>query len=227
MENIKKTRELISLDDPRVKQMEEYDAARLSDAIQLNKTVNLFYPAKVMVETYKGEHDKKDWFHAVYVIVASQIGHITINFNSYTKKYNLWAWELNQMEHISNDRAREIKNKFEAPNLIGVLTEKKIKDWVKYYEQVLTAVDAKATENREAKEEFLDKVKDNPHLKWNPAKTKGTIINGGLEYTFDIGEDYIYEKLGIHYSTPSTYASFVHMANNQCTPPIIKSNVQE
>lgn len=129
------------------------------------------------------------------------------------EKYQIYCqslWEFRNVLSVS--KQYDIENSVEKPKNIGVLTSKKIQDWINYYERVynLMKIEKELCENKV--ELFRNKLSNVPDVEWNTDKKSGYIVRNGLKYSFWIQYDgYIQEKIEVHYKTNSIFEEFERM----------------
>lgn len=170
------------------------------------------YPAKIMVCL---DNSTKE---TVYDYAEVQLLHddfeIVVSHDEYRKKYVISARITENLPNIDNDTIWQIMRELQEPNQIGVLSAKKILEWVNYYEAIYSRAYRINEENAKEKEAFLLSIKDMP-VKWNEDKDRGTIVKNGIEFTFTIGRKYVTKKMELHYDVPTTIKSFKLLSDNK------------
>ena len=187
-------------------QIREDDVA---NAVNLAKVVSAYYPAEAMVNVT--EYDDKFHYGHMEVKLQHEFLDLRISFG-YTKKYDISCMSLT-FKNLSGSTV--YGHKFEKPNQIGVLNEKKILQWVNYYEQVYQRAAELDKASAAKKELFLLSLKGLP-VKWfGTDKRRGSIIKNGIEYSFNIGDEGVSQKIELHYKIPSTLAAFKLLSDNK------------
>jgi hypothetical protein len=153
--------------------LSEYQNKELDAACRLSLTVRKFHPCHVMVlgEDYDGS------FHFERAEVKLEHAFLYIDIAiDHKKKYHIHcSFNLPNTTYYTR---QEVDKKLEKPNNIGVLSSKKIQDWINYYEKVYAGLkeSSEANGNKEAK--FRESIKDLP-VKWLDKK-RGYIVKNGV-----------------------------------------------
>ena len=173
----------------------------------LSNEVSKFYPSEVRY-ILTGD-DIFDLNHCEVILTHD----LDFRVQLIKEKYQIYCqslWEFRNVLSVS--KQYEIENSVEKPKNIGVLTSKKIQDWVNYYERVynLMKIEKELCENKV--ELFRNKLSNVPDVEWNTDKKSGYIVRNGLKYSFWIQSDgYIHEKIEVHYKTNSNFEEFERM----------------
>lgn len=174
--------------------------------------VNPYHPAKIMCRVT--EEDGKLYFeHAEVKLIHKDID-IRIGYETYIKKYSISADMRKHFKNIDLHTIARIQHDLKKPNEIGVLTKKKIEDWVQYYESLYSRCFMEDQKNGGEKAAFLESIKGWP-VRWNADKKSGRIIANGIEMTFTIGDTYVSKKLQLHYSVSDDIETFQRLADNK------------
>lgn len=184
-----------------------YHQSVINYSKELSNEVSKFYPSEVRYiltgdDTFVLNHCEVILTHDLYFRVQL-----------IKNKYQIYCqslWEFRNVLSIS--KLDEIENSVEKPKNIGVLTTKKIQDWVNYYERVyyLMKIEKELCENKV--EQFRNKLSNVPDVEWSKDKKSGSIVRNGLKYSFWIQSDgYIQEKIEVHYKTNSNFEEFERM----------------
>jgi len=197
--------------------MEQFKKLKLPTSTDFEKIeqraveVNKFYPAKIMVCV-----DDSEGLHFNYAEVRLEHPDIviTIRYDEYRKKYEVGANIESHFKNVTWDTVLGIKRSLHKPNQIGVLSAKKITEWVNYYEAIYSQAFRIDQQNGNEKERFLLSLKGLP-VKWNADKKGGTIIKNGITFTFSIGATYVTKKMEINYNVPDTIESFKLISDNK------------
>ena len=104
-----------------------------------------------------------------------------------------------------------------APNNIGVITDKKLSDWKTYLLNRKNTAEAEKNRRENSAAAFLAKIKSFDHSgckTYQIGETSGRIVCNGLEYTYNIANGVVNEKISVHYSA-GKFDSFVKMINGE------------
>lgn len=131
-------------------------------------------------------------------------------------KFHIWCESLWLLEDkVSRYETKEIINSLTEPKNIGVLTTKKIADWVAYYELYHAKMKEVAEKNTNGVEAFLNNMKQIPDVVWNGDGKGGCLDRNGIRYTFNTSKDgCITENVELHYKVGNDFESFKKLSNN-------------
>lgn len=187
------------------------DVRNVNDNIELQKEVVKFYPCEVMLMF--NHYDNKEHFEYSIVQLKNDLCSISINKNWDGKKYHIGTNDYVVNNLSSNQRDNIIKS-FEAPNNIGVLSTKKIQQWIDYINLYVTEIKRKDSENSDKIALFLESIKDEP-VKWYSENKRGAIYKNGLRYEFNIDNGYIDEKISLEYFGGQNLELFKQLSDNK------------
>lgn len=171
-----------------------------------------YFPAKIMVRL--DEHEGKKYYQYGEVRLLHPDIHMSVKYDQYRKKYHITADMREHFQNITTDTVNSVKSDLNKPNEIGVLSAKKILEWVHYYEAIYSRIFRKDQENGSAKAAFLKSIEGLP-VKWSHDKKQGSIVKNGVEFSFTIGDTYVSKKLELHYSVDASLESFKALADNK------------
>lgn len=181
----------------------EYHTKRINETIQFYYEVLKFYPCSISVEFTIYENEQGEglvYSERMNVFLNHDELKIQITFDDYRKKYNIFAHFERMYPNVDRYQRREIeKNKIQPKN-IGVLTAKKINEWVKYYEEINEELKTKNDINVNKIELFRAKLRTLNNVQYYKDGKSGYIDNKekGLTYSFEILEGgYIKEDIRI------------------------------
>ena len=97
----------------------------------------------------------------------------------------------------------------QPPKNIGVLSKKKIFDWIEYLGKSDQVKEKLSKQTTDKVETFLKSL-EGLNVHWHD-KTSGYIVRGGLIFSFSIDRGVISQRIEIHYSTPNTLQSFLNI----------------
>ena len=187
------------------------DVRNVNDSIELQKEVAKFYPCEVMLMF--NHYDNKEHFEHSIVQLKNDLCSISINKNWDGKKYHIGTNDY-VANNLSSYQKNDIIKSFEAPNNIGVLSNKKIQQWIDYINQYVTEIRNKDKENSDKIALFLESIKDEP-VKWYSENKRGAIIKNGLRYEFNIDAGNIDEKISLEYFGGQNLELFKQLSDNK------------
>jgi hypothetical protein len=198
-----------------LKKLSDWDKERVKQAEESAAQISLYYPVEA-----RHEFSKPDSYE--YSRVVAQYCLIDVEVIVYKGKYEFICSTLKELTNTTHHTITEIQKSLPTPNKIGVLTEKKIKQWLEYWYEVYKKALATNNKNKAKEETFREQLKireqNGYKIQWRFDNNKaGTIIFGGLVYEFTIHPTYINERISIHYATDSTLESFCSLADNKYT----------
>ena len=188
------------------------DVRNVNECIELQKEVAKFYPCEVMLMF--NHYDNKEHFEHSIVQLKNDLCSISINKNWDGKKYRIGTNDDQHLNNISGYVRSNIRDSFEAPNNIGVLSNKKIQQWIDYINQYVTEIRNKDKENSDKIALFLESIKDEP-VKWYAENKRGAIIKNGLRYEFNIDNGNIDEKISLEYFGGQNLELFKQLSDNK------------
>jgi hypothetical protein len=198
-----------------LKKLSDWDKERVKQAEESAAQISLYYPAEARHEFSQNTYE--------YSRVIVQYCLIDVEVIVYKGKYEFICSSLKELTNTNRNTIEEIQKTITEPNKIGVLTEKKIKQWLEYWYEVYKMALVINNENKAKEETFREQLKireqNGYKIQWRFGDNKaGTIIFGGLLYEFKINPTYISEKISVHYETSSTLESFCSLADNKYKP---------
>jgi hypothetical protein len=201
----------------------------LAEFTALNLTIdNEYHKSSIQFDINKAEEYSKiipceimfvvDNEEGIYYYEYSEIRIIDslvfiLKYDSYRKKFNIHCRSIDtDFKNIDTYTIEREKEKLTKPNLIGVLTAKKVNDWLNYYKELYTALKVINEANSDKVGAFLKSLEGLPVV-WHGDK-KGTIERGGMLFTFHINATYINTSIEVHYRTGSDLQSFLKLTDN-------------
>lgn len=115
-----------------------------------------------------------------------------------------------------NDLPNEAGIKAKAgkqPNFIGVLTDKKVNEWLDYCDKINDALEHEWQVLNEKVQTFYVSLSEYP-VKYSENRKKGYYILNGLKYSFYISNLCIYQSIEVHPSSPASFQMFLKLSNN-------------
>lgn len=189
--------------------MLEYQKEELDQTNRIVKELNQFSYQWEAVALFKDEPWRKR--------IVLKDGIVAVNFSRYDRKYDFYLRD--KLPYVSNYTYDKIKEGIKAPQQVGVLTEKKIADWINF----LTAVQSEAKKISEERvkdiNKFLAKMAEmgaEVRKEYNDGYS-GELVKNGLEFRFEVGNDdgYISKRITLYYQTGNTEDVFLKLADNQ------------
>lgn len=140
---------------------------------------------------------------------------ITIHYYDYAKKYCICCYEIDRTENVSTSQITQQKNKVGEPKNMRTLSKLKIREWIKFYENVSILVSEVKKNNDTIRENLIKKFSIFP-IKWVIKDTKGYISLNGIRYTFNIEPNHFSESLEIeNLRGKDKFGIFIRLSNNQ------------
>ena len=131
------------------------------------------------------------------------------------KVYSITSGDYSKFKNISNWDRRKIKDDVEAPNRIGVLSTKKIQDWIIYHENIYNKVKAISDENTAKIDDFLKSIEPLPFT-YRDGKLRGEIVKNNIRFSYYISDGCISKSLEL-ISTTATIKNFLKLSDNSIT----------
>jgi hypothetical protein len=173
----------------------EYHTKRIEETIQQYREVEKYFPCYLVADIETNEN--YNYLESIEIFLKHETIKIQIRFDDYRKKWYIFAHFSNMYPNLSHDFKTWEQRKHPEPQNIGVLTTKKIENWVKYYENLDAIFSAKNNDNKNTIQEFRNKLAGLP-VKWSKDNASGYIDNNGLTYYFNICETgHITERIEI------------------------------
>jgi len=191
----------------------EYHLKRLLELKKFVSVVKMFHPCTCECTVDEGEDDKYS-FEYGNVYLTNDICKIIINQYNNKSNYNISLDE--RFDNLTNYDIQNIKENFTEQKKIGVLSTKKINDWVEYKQKVYLACKEKNEEKTNVVSSFLKSI-EKENVNWYYNKTQGEIIKNGIVFKFKIETGYVSTKIEIDYHVNDTLENFKKLADNKYT----------
>lgn len=116
--------------------------------------------------------------------------------------------------YMDRDNLYRIKRQFSRPNNIGVLSQKKIDDWVTYGTNYCRMMGIENERNGKIIADFLSEIRCQPDVQWGKDNQSGYIYRNGIEFKFSIKNTKIHQEISclIPYGDLET---FFQLADNK------------
>ncbi len=160
-----------------------------------------------------------------YVIGIELDNNVIIRPKSYDKKYHFYMDK--KYPFVNYQDTNRISEQFKKPVEVGVLSTKKINDWINYLMNIDKEEKKLSNEKQEKIDTFLKTLEHEP-VKWinksfdtdskyNGYDIQGGIIKNGINYSFRIDKDsgYIRETIEIDWRTKQNLQSFKAMVKGE------------
>ena len=197
--------------------LSEYNQKEIDTTIELAKKISEFSPAEPIF--YLSEEDGKFFFeHTAGAKLEHASLSIFVRHNQYSKKYHVICDSIDRLPNVDMHTKNDVLKSITAPVTIGVLSTKKINDWVRYYEQVYAKLTEKSAQHGSKIDEFLKSI-EGMDVHWWDNKKQGEIIRNGIRFRFKIGTESVSKEIDIHYNVPATLDSFLHLSDNKFKAP--------
>lgn len=146
-------------------------------------------------------------------------GRFIVRYESYLKKYDFSTNAIYEYIDPYTQRTTAESLKVPKPKNVGVLTRKKVEDWIFY----LTALDVEkkieSDKRKEAVRVYLEKVKSLPNIDIHKEDNGDIRIRserGGILYRGEVDKNtgYISEKIEFLWTTGSKIEDFMKLSDN-------------
>lgn len=184
----------------------------INEALKFSGTIAPFYPCYPMfrVSEHKGCQYYENW--NIRLMHPSLI--LEIRYANYNKKYFINCLSIDDLQNINQRSVEHAKKYISAPNSIGVLTAKKLLQWVNYYESLYATLKTENDTNSNEIQQFIASLDGLP-VKWNIDKKGGAIIKNGLEFTFSIQQKSVSTNINFYYKTGTLLGDFLKLSDNK------------
>lgn len=152
----------------------------------------------------------------VYTIVSYKGFYFNISGNYNDKTFSLCLCNNNRDNYLYNFCHNDY-GIGEAPAKIGKATENKMNSWVIYLNAIELAKKDHIAKITSKVNDFRASLSDYEGIiKWNKERTAGSIIRGGMEYSFSIdNRGYISQKTEKHYTVDNSLSAFMAISDNK------------
>ena len=200
----------LNLDLPNI-----YQVRSMEKQIELAAEVAKFIPTEVFVEMNEDEQGVFTSVEKTVVAIPHKSLLFTVHYDEYRKKYHINCLSMNDFKDLSFYQVGNVKETLAKPVTMGKLNLKKIQAWITYYEELHAVCAIKNSANSADKQAFIDSLQGLP-VKWIGEK-RGYINKNGLEFNFQIEENYVRQEIMVRVSGVSNLNIFLAMADNKYT----------
>jgi hypothetical protein len=190
----------------------DYQKKDILEQITKAKEISQFHPCEVKVSV--SEQDGKLYFEHTHLKLKHESLDMTIRFDNHRKKYSIWCDSIRGLKNVTSYTIQDEKKKLVEPKNIGVLTTKKINDWLTYYEQLYNNLEALNESNESKEQKFLDSLKG-LKVDFDKDRKGGEVIKNGIRFRFKIEPTYIRQEIEIHYECESNLNTFLKLSDNK------------
>jgi hypothetical protein len=192
--------------------MGQWASDALSRAMDTTDQVCNYFPCHTVVKVeYEEGEDYK--FESASTKVNHDYLDLYVDYSDQYKKYRVWVTNIDRLPHIDGYVVKDVKSTLTEPNQIGVINKKKIGDWIKYNEDLYNGVKLINDANGLLKDDFIESL-EGLDVKWSSNSASGSIVKGGIEFSFTIFATHITKNLEIHYNVPNSLQSFKMLSDN-------------
>lgn len=189
----------------------EHKEKYITEATEKCAEISKFFPC---YPRFKICEDNGDFeFLTLDILLLSNVL-IVVHFHTHPKKYSFYCEEIKGLKNITYDTQVSVKKTLVEPQQVGVLTTKKIQNWVDYYTNLCDALRVVNDFNYNRIQEFLKSIED-LNVVWSHDKKSGYVVRNGIEFSFQIGELYVSERIKLHYGVGSTLENFLGLSENK------------
>lgn len=195
--------------------LSEYQTDEIKKDRHLCKEVSNFYPARVVYYVSQSQSNPKNFHFERSEVLLNHALEIRVTFYTHPKKYFGIYAPLDFIQPVSRSDKSAAERQLTEPQKIGVLTRKKIDQWVKYFEDLRELLIKKQAENLEMQNDFKTSLL--PHaVRWsNDNETAGYIEKNGIGFKFRIEESNIQTTIYLCNSINSDLSTFLKLSNNK------------
>ena len=188
--------------------LNDYQKNRIEGTKLLQKDVEQFYPCELSFTVEDGRY-----FDMPEVILKHDT--LTIDISHRDKVYSIVTGDYLKFNNLSNWDRRKIRDDIEAPNRIGVLSTKKIQDWILYHEKIYNGIKQISDDNTAKIDDFLKSIEPLPFT-YSDGKLRGEIVKNNIRFSYRISEGCISKNLEL-ISTTATIKNFLKLSDNSIT----------
>lgn len=192
-------------------QNSEYAEKCISEEMEFCDSVRKVIPdAAIVVELEYTENDESCFYEYCYTVFTRS----NIVFTIRKEKNNFSIYPDSSFMRGSYYDIEKAQRHLARPNKIGVLTQKKVQEWVDYYTATIANLNEIHTESQRKEEEFLQQIAGEP-VKWAILNKKGEIRRNGFVFYFSLEGGQIYTKIDFDYRVGQDFAAFQLLADNR------------
>ena len=192
-------------------ELSDYNKKGIESDEKLAVEISKFYPAYILIDI--SEYDNKRHYESSGVYM--DYNGLKFSINRYSKQYRIYCIDLENLKNVNYHDKASVKSSIASePNNIGVLTTKKIMQWLEYYEKFHNTLKELNNKNSNKIASFYKSIEHLP-FKYGNGKKTGYIVKNGIEYSFEVSENHISERIRLHYSAPNSIETFLKLSDNK------------
>ena len=191
--------------------------ALITDAETESKNYNQFYPSYFLVNGGYYENSEKEqvfFIERIQHYLKSDICKIQIRKVNQHNKYYFLIYNYSDFPTLTTSEKEQIKRSLTEPQNVGVMTTKKLTNWVEYTEKKFLLYQEQENQNQSKILNFYNSLKDEKVYYWE-GKKRGEIRKNGLVFSFEISNSYISTKVVVDTNRNIDIIQFNKLANNQ------------
>ena len=191
--------------------------ALIIDAEAESENYNQFYPSYFLVNGGYYENSEKEqvfFIERIQHYLKSDICKIQIRKVNQHNKYYYLIYNYSDFPTLTTSEKEQIKRSLTEPQNVGVMTTKKLTNWVKYTEKKFLLYQEQENQNQSKILNFYNSLKDEKVYYWEDKK-RGEIRKNGLIFSFEISNSYISTKVVVDTNRNIDIIQFNKLANNQ------------
>lgn len=115
-----------------------------------------------------------------------------------------------------NDLSNEASVKAKVgkqPNFMGVLTDRKVNEWLDYCDKLNDALESEWQKQNEVVQAFYSSIAQFP-INYSADRKKGWYILNGLKFAFSISNMQISQNIEVNLTGPNNFQSFLKLSDN-------------
>jgi len=209
---MRKTIKLSDLDLSKVSNLNKYQEETIAQALRQAAEVSEFYPCIAMAEVQPNEEDGTFYFEHTELKLDTPNFDLFIRFDGRAKQWQIFERSTQRLKFMPYDNLNRVKEKMQMPrpNGIGVLSTKKIEQWIAYRTTFIMLALYEQKQIIEKADAFMKKVSQWPHAWKSENNLKGQLETPKHRYTYQISDTgHIYET--IEYKGPNTLEAFANL----------------
>lgn len=191
--------------------MNEYQSSKLKELELTLRELNTFkrYKFDLLI-------DNVDIHMSSIVLTTNKNIHVW--YDTYRKRYHFVSRKHHA--YVSEYERHEIEERYNRPQNVGVLSARKIKDWIEYLEAIDNDMNAKSIANTKKIDKFLECARGYGiqviESTYSPSEYRGRAIKNGIGYSFTIDRTgYIKQEMDISYSVSRSINSWFALSENK------------
>jgi hypothetical protein len=184
-----------------------YNNEQIKDVLHLVNDVSRFVPASAII--YMQDAARIDY-------TECKIEHSTLilTISLYKQKYSIQCRSIEKFSNVKPTASHNARQAVGEPRNIGVLSKKKLLEWINFYEQVYAILLAEDQQNLSTKDEFKKSLMGLP-VEWSRNGNGGKIKTNGIIYTFWFEAHQVRQNIELDSEIPSNLETFLKLSDNR------------